>query len=175
MSIRGDHLSRAGRPASSRPRRAALLLAVLVPIAAGLAACDLPPGFSDEVVFDGLDLPTAVDLSPDGRVFVAEKRGTVQVFDGVGDPSPTLVADLRRNVYSTWDRGLLGMALHVELLVVGGPLEGGQAGGDGVVGARLDADVVRRVGVDQLDGLAVEQPVHVGCAGAVAAEEAVPA
>jgi glucose/arabinose dehydrogenase len=95
-----------------RPRRAAVLLAVLIPLAAGLAACDLPPGFSDEVVFSGLDLPTAVDLSPDGRVFVAEKRGTVRVFDGVGDPSPTLVADLRTQVYSSWDRGLLGLALH---------------------------------------------------------------
>jgi glucose/arabinose dehydrogenase len=70
------------------------------------------PGFHNYTVFDGLDRPTSVEFSPDGRVFVTEKRGTVQVFDGLDDPTPSLVADLRNEVYNNWDRGLLGLALH---------------------------------------------------------------
>jgi glucose/arabinose dehydrogenase/PKD repeat protein len=76
----------------------------------GLTGC-LPSGFHDYVVFDDLEAPTAVEFSPDGRIFVAEKRGVVKAFDGVADRTPTVVADLRTNVYNGWDRGLLGLAL----------------------------------------------------------------
>ena len=47
----------------------------------------------------------------DGRIFVAEKRGTIQVFEDFGDPTPELYADLRDRVFNGWDRGLLGLAL----------------------------------------------------------------
>ncbi|HET6772579.1 MAG TPA: PQQ-dependent sugar dehydrogenase [Acidimicrobiales bacterium] len=77
-----------------------------------LAGCDLPDGFHDYVVFSDLSRPTAIEFSPDGRIFVAEKRGVVKVFDGITDRTPTVVADLRTNVYNSWDRGLLGLALH---------------------------------------------------------------
>ncbi len=66
------------------------------------------------------------------------------------------------------------MPLQVELLVV--LVRVGKAAvarGDGVVRARLDLHVVRRVGVDQMDRRAVEQPVHVFGLAAVAAEQAV--
>src|SRR5262245_34335460 len=72
----------------------------------------LPPGFDDPVAFSGLTLPTAVRFSPDGRVFVAEKSGIIKVFDGLSDPTPTVVADLSTNVHDFWDRGMLGLALH---------------------------------------------------------------
>ena len=85
-----------------------LLAAALAVV--GLTGC-LPSGFHDYVVFDGLLSPTAVEFSPDGRIFVAEKRGVVKVFDNVNDPTPTVVADLRTNVFNGWDRGLLGLAL----------------------------------------------------------------
>ena len=74
----------------------------------GLTGCDLPSGFHDYVVFDGLIRPTSVEFSSDGRVFVTEKRGVVKVFDGVDDTSATVVADLRTNTYNSWDRGMLG-------------------------------------------------------------------
>ncbi len=77
----------------------------------GLSGCDLPAGFHDYVVVDGLNRPTSVEFSPDGRIFVAEKRGVIKVYDHVGDRTPTVVADLRTNVYNSWDRGLLGLAL----------------------------------------------------------------
>jgi glucose/arabinose dehydrogenase len=71
----------------------------------------LLPGFQDTVAFSGLSQPTAVRFSPDGRVFVSEKSGLVKMFDGLGDTTPTTVADLRAKVHNFWDRGLLGFAL----------------------------------------------------------------
>jgi len=68
-------------------------------------------GFVDDVVIDGLELPTAVRFSPDGRVFVAEKSGLVKVFDDLEDDTPTVFADLRLEVHDYWDRGLLGLEL----------------------------------------------------------------
>jgi glucose/arabinose dehydrogenase len=71
-----------------------------------------PDGFRDEVLLGNLDRPTVVQFAADGRVFVAEKRGRVLVFDSTTDTSPTVFADLQSNVHNYWDRGLLGMALH---------------------------------------------------------------
>jgi glucose/arabinose dehydrogenase len=67
--------------------------------------------FQDMVVFDGLTRPTAIQFSPDGRVFVAEKSGLIKVFSDLSDKTPTVFADLRTNVHNYWDRGLLGLAL----------------------------------------------------------------
>ena len=62
-------------------------------------------------MFSGLTNPTAVRFASDGRVFVAEKRGVIKVFDSLTDTTPTTFADLNVNVYNFWDRGLLGMTL----------------------------------------------------------------
>jgi glucose/arabinose dehydrogenase/PKD repeat protein len=69
------------------------------------------PGYQETVAFSGLTNPTAVRFSPDGRVFVAERSGLIKVFDGPGDTTPTVFADLRTKVHAYWDRGLLGLAL----------------------------------------------------------------
>ena len=74
-------------------------------------AAPVQSGFEEQLVFSGLNQPSAVRFSPDGRVFVAEKRGVIKVFDSLSDTTPTTFADLRTNVYNFWDRGLLGMAL----------------------------------------------------------------
>ena len=44
-------------------------------------------------------------------MFVAEKSGLIKVFTNLGDPTPTVFADLRTLVHNFWDRGLLGLAL----------------------------------------------------------------
>jgi glucose/arabinose dehydrogenase/PKD repeat protein len=75
------------------------------------AAATLPPGFQESTVLSGLTNPTVVRFSADGRIFVAEKRGVIKVFDSLADTTPTVFADLNVNVYNFWDRGLLGMAL----------------------------------------------------------------
>ncbi|MDQ1522062.1 MAG: hypothetical protein QOI55_3135, partial [Actinomycetota bacterium] len=77
--------------------------------AAGIT--NLPPGFQSQVVFSGLNAPTNFAFSPDGRVFVTEKRGVVKVFDGLDDPTPTIFANLQTEVMDYSDRGLLGLAL----------------------------------------------------------------
>jgi glucose/arabinose dehydrogenase/PKD repeat protein len=102
-----------------------LLLAVVVAVAgvfvvpavrgsdsARAATITLPAGFQNqEVLSGGLSLPTNFAFSPDGRVFVIEKRGLVKVFDGLDDPTPSVFADLTTNVFNYSDKGLLGLAL----------------------------------------------------------------
>jgi glucose/arabinose dehydrogenase len=85
--------------------------AVAVTTPAAAQAATLPTGFQESVFFSGLSNPTVVRFASDGRVFVAEKRGVIKVFDSLTDPTPTVFADLNVNVYNFWDRGLLGMAL----------------------------------------------------------------
>ena len=87
------------------------VFACMVALAAGVGparAGSTPAGFTDSVAMTGLSNPTAVRFSSDGRVFVAEKSGLIKVFDSLSDPTPTVFADLRTNVYNFWDRGLLG-------------------------------------------------------------------
>ncbi len=70
------------------------------------------PAFRDKPLpFINLKLPTAVAFSPDGRVFVAEKKGTIKVFSSLSATTATTFADLRIKVYNNYDRGLLGLAL----------------------------------------------------------------
>jgi hypothetical protein len=83
----------------------------LVSVTSQAQGATTPAGFSESVVFSGLTNPTAFRFSPDGRIFVAEKRGVIKVFDSLTDTTPTTFADLNVNVYNFWDRGLLGMTL----------------------------------------------------------------
>jgi glucose/arabinose dehydrogenase len=76
------------------------------------SAGTLPAGFQETVIFSGLTQPTAIRFASDGRIFVAEKRGVIKVFDSLTDTTPDIFADLNKNVYNFWDRGLLGLALH---------------------------------------------------------------
>ncbi|MBA2489870.1 MAG: PQQ-dependent sugar dehydrogenase [Chloroflexi bacterium] len=70
-----------------------------------------PPGFQDSVALSGLTEPMNIEFARDGRIFVAEKRGTIKVFDSLTDTVPDTFADLTTNVHSFWDRGLVGLAL----------------------------------------------------------------
>ncbi len=76
------------------------------------AAASFPPGFVSEVVIgDGLFLPTAIAFAPDNRIFIAEKRGVVRVWQN-GALLPTPFIDLQDEVSDHGDRGLLGLAVH---------------------------------------------------------------
>ena len=75
------------------------------------ASAHLPTGFSDTAVLSGLTLPTNVAFAPDGRVFVTEKRGVIKVFDGIGDATPDVVADLRTETFNSRDSGMNGLAV----------------------------------------------------------------
>ena len=110
----------ASRFTRAAPRVRILLLSLLMLTGSGILAltapavaqaATLPAGFSESVVISGLTNPTAVRFASDGRVFVAEKRGVIKVFDSLTDTSPAIFADLNVNVHNFWDRGLLGLAL----------------------------------------------------------------
>ena len=91
-----------------------VLVVTLVPGVppASAAAGNLPAGFTVTPVITGLTLPTAVQFSPDGRVFVIEKRGTLKVWSSLSDTTADVPLNLASEVYDWWDRGLLGLALH---------------------------------------------------------------
>jgi glucose/arabinose dehydrogenase len=66
----------------------------------------LPAGFTEAAVTTGLTNPTAMEFAPDGRLFVLEQAGNVELVRGDGS---TWTA-LHLNVDSQGERGLLGIA-----------------------------------------------------------------
>lgn len=94
----------ANLPPSRPPRWRRALLPLLL-------AAPLPP-FTDTVALRGINLPMAVAFAPGGEVFVAEKSGRILRFGGIDDPTPEVAANLSANVHNSWDRGLLGLAVH---------------------------------------------------------------
>src|SRR3954454_5862558 len=98
----GDLATPALAPSSPAPAIAGAQLA---------ATRSLPTGFTDTVQWSGLVVPTAIRFAPDGRIFVAQKNGIIDVFDNMADPTPTVYADLRSKVLDFGDRGLLGLAV----------------------------------------------------------------
>ncbi|UBU10721.1 LamG-like jellyroll fold domain-containing protein [Nonomuraea gerenzanensis] len=99
-------------------KRLCSALGTILLLSAALIAGNVPPAaalpaqFQKQTVFSGLNHPSNIEFSPDGRVFVAEKSGLIKVFDSLSDTTPTTYADLRTQVHNFWDRGLLGLALH---------------------------------------------------------------
>jgi uncharacterized repeat protein (TIGR03806 family) len=68
----------------------------------------LPTGFQVEILATGLRNPTAMDLAPDGRIFVAEQTGAVRVVKNdvlLAAPFVQLTVD------SANERGLVGLTL----------------------------------------------------------------
>ncbi len=65
-------------------------------------------GFNESLFASGLAVPTAMALAPDGRIFVAEKGGTLRVVQN-GTVQATPFVTLSVNTYS--ERGLIGVAV----------------------------------------------------------------
>ena len=66
----------------------------------------LPAGFTETVITD-LSSPTAMDIAPDGRIFVCQQGGSLRVIkNGVLLPTPFVTL----GVDPTGERGLLGIA-----------------------------------------------------------------
>jgi putative heme-binding domain-containing protein len=68
----------------------------------------LPAGFRAEVVAGGLSGATALEVAPDGRIFVCEQTGALRVVKGgklLPEPFVTLPVD------ATWERGLIGVTV----------------------------------------------------------------
>ncbi|MDQ3812835.1 MAG: DUF4394 domain-containing protein [Armatimonadota bacterium] len=72
-----------------------------------VSAATLPTGFVESRIATGLANPSAMEVTPDGRVFVCEEGGTLRVIkDGVLLPTPFLAV----TTDTTGERGLLGVA-----------------------------------------------------------------
>jgi glucose/arabinose dehydrogenase len=67
---------------------------------------NLPPGFSMTTVASGLSTSTTMEFAPDGRLFVLEQDGNVELVHGDG----TTWTALHLNVDDQGERGLLGIA-----------------------------------------------------------------
>lgn len=81
-----------------------VLICVLI---SRLWSADLPPGFAEILVAQNLD-PTAMAITPDGRIFIAEKKGRILIVEnGQLLPDPFLV--LQTDNYN--ERGLSGIAI----------------------------------------------------------------
>ena len=105
----------------SSPRRSPLLIVLLLLLvtsggtrAAAAQSGDagtLPAGFVKETAAKGLDGPTAFAIAADGRIYIAQKAGTVRVVQN-GKLLRENFVDLSGEVNQAYNRGLMGIALH---------------------------------------------------------------
>ncbi len=92
------------------PYRAVLAVAVACLLASPQPGSGqvYPPGFNDELVINGLTIPTCFVFTPDGRILVGEQSGNLVVFEnGQLLPTPMLTLSVERFD----EQGLLGMEL----------------------------------------------------------------
>jgi glucose/arabinose dehydrogenase len=80
-------------------------------------AASLPNGFEEVVISGVITRATTMTFAPDGKLFVLEQDGTMEVYRGFGAQPWTQVAPMRNfftgsplTVSSTGERGLLGLA-----------------------------------------------------------------
>jgi len=74
-------------------------------------AATAPAGFTANAIATGLNMPTQMAFSPDGKVYVAEKGGVIRVFSSSSASTSTVFKDLSTNVFNNWDRGMLGLTV----------------------------------------------------------------
>lgn len=103
------------RVSPRRWRALAAILAVLAGVVVAVpatpaSAATLPSGFVEETVVSGLSQPVAMEWLPDGRFLVAEKAGVVKLIDPATSSVVATVLDIRPEVNTYNDRGLLGLA-----------------------------------------------------------------
>ncbi|HEY7330053.1 MAG TPA: serine hydrolase [Gemmataceae bacterium] len=80
----------------------------LTPGEGNSGALALPECFKAEVVAAGFNGATALELAPDGRIFVCEQTGTLRVIkDGKLLAKPFV----KLPVEATWERGLIGVTV----------------------------------------------------------------
>jgi glucose/arabinose dehydrogenase len=87
---------------------ASVVTVLAFPANSARGAATLPPDFAHSQIVGGLASPTAMEFAPDGRLFVAEQRGTLRVVKAGGTLATFL--DISGRVDSAGERGLLGVA-----------------------------------------------------------------
>ncbi len=97
------------------PRNRVLLhLLILLFATSGLRAQTHPAGFDDQPVVSGLEQPTTLAMTPEGRLFIGLRGGVIRVVDQGGLlPAPMLTLP----VETYEEQGLLGIALDPDYAV----------------------------------------------------------
>src|SRR3954451_17179799 len=145
------------------PRR---VLATLALVCAALAVClawikdaeaaTYPTGFEERTMIGGLNQPTAVAWTPDGRALVTEKPGVLVIADP-GQPTATTLLDISSQVNDYTDRGMLDVAVdsgftanHFIYVLYTQELTPGSPDGSGPMASRLTRYVLSAT--NQLSG-----------------------
>jgi glucose/arabinose dehydrogenase/PKD repeat protein len=97
---------------------AVLALCAIAALADTAQAITLPEGFDTRTRLSGMTAPVAATWAPDGRVFIAEKRGKVLVARP-GETEPRTLLDIREHVNDFQDWGLLGLAVDADFATNG--------------------------------------------------------
>jgi glucose/arabinose dehydrogenase len=69
----------------------------------------LIPGFAEQAAASGLSSPTAMEFSPDGKMFVCEKAGTMEVWENGARLQANFFLNTPIVTQTTSERGLLGV------------------------------------------------------------------
>lgn len=91
-------------------RCVALALLCLLATASSAIAQTHPAGFEDEMVISGLNEPTAIVQTPDGKLLVGLRGGVIHVVLPNGTMLPKAMLSI--SVHGYEETGLLGLALH---------------------------------------------------------------
>jgi len=86
-----------------------MILALMLGLVTAPAAA-LPPGFAIQEIHSGLNFPTALRFTPDGRLFYTERSGRIMMFESAFSPAPQVWASVP--VVTSGERGLLGLTIH---------------------------------------------------------------
>ena len=95
-----------------------MLLAIFAVAQIVLQTVDAQPAFSSRVVTSGLGAPWEVLVGPDDQLWVSERtaRRVIRVNPATGAVTPALTVEESYDPGASWHEGLLGLALHPDLL-----------------------------------------------------------
>lgn len=94
-------------------------LLMLLFLAGGLPAQELPEDFYDITYLSELEDPIGLTFDDNGRMYVWEKKGVVRVVDTAGNLYPAPLVDLSEEVSNWKDHGLMGFTLDNDFLANG--------------------------------------------------------
>lgn len=95
---------------TSHVKQTRVLRAACEPVEPRRLLATLPNGFTESVVASGLSNATAIDFSPDGKLFVAEQTGTMEVWQNGARLRDNFFQNTPLTLRSNSERGLLGIA-----------------------------------------------------------------
>ena len=113
-------------PVWFRPVRLALTLLAIIALSGPLPLLELPaiaappPFFRNETILLGLNEPTGLTFTPDGRMFILQRNGIIRVaLPGATQVESAPLLTLANVNIDEGERGLVGMTLHPDFATNG--------------------------------------------------------